>query len=250
MVTRSKVVWLLGVLVVLAIFGGTATATKLIDGSDVRNGSLTGADIKNNSLTGLDIKNGSINPSDLAPKTRVSGPRGPIGPAGPPGLSAEPTPVLPRPVFPGPAGPAGQKGERGDPGAPGPSGVTNVESDGPRPGRPDPENDLSGDQGSQSTSAWVGDRGAALQQSWVKCAPGKTALSGGFGDNDGAGQNELNIVTSAPTQINDEGAIVHNPIEGDAAGSFVPNAWLVEGYNNNVSGEIIVRPHVVCATVG
>lgn len=85
------------------------------------------------------------------------------------------------------------------------------------------------------------------------CPTGKTALGGGFGDNDGGGQNNLNIVSSVPTQVRPVAGggfeLFYQPIAGDAAGSFVPNAWLVEGFNNNTSGELIVRPHVICAEV-
>lgn len=68
---------------------GTATATKLI----------TGKDIRDHSITGRDIKRGSIPLSSLraVPTPGAVGPQGPkgnpgvvgaIGPAGPPGLSA------------------------------------------------------------------------------------------------------------------------------------------------------------------
>lgn len=49
---------------------GTAGAAALIDGGDVKNGSLTGRDVKNRSLTKRDFR-GSV--------------RGPQGPEGPPG---------------------------------------------------------------------------------------------------------------------------------------------------------------------
>jgi len=40
----------------------------------------------------------------------------------------------------------------------------------------------------------------------------------------------------------------YTPIEGDEDGSYVPNGWLVEGFNNGTS-ELIVRPHVICAAM-
>lgn len=130
-----------------------------------------------------------------------------------------------------------------------------VESDGPYPSATQLA-DSGDDQGANSTQAWTGDNGATLQQSWVRCPDGKVALGGGYGDNDGAGQDGLNVVTSAPVQIDGDGKLssdgpppagAYEPIDGDAAGSYVPNGWLVEGYNHNPSGQIIVRPHVVCA---
>lgn len=97
-----------------AVGGGTATAAKLLTGSDVRNSSLTGADLRNNSLTGADIKNRSISASDLstaavrslrgtgsgAGATGATGPAGPAGPQGPQGIA-------------GAKGDTGPQGERG-----------------------------------------------------------------------------------------------------------------------------------------
>jgi hypothetical protein len=211
---------------VLLISGGaTAGAASLISGSQIKKNS-----IPLNRLT----KQTQKKIQGVSGQSVVPGPRGATGAAGAAGAKGD----------------TGTAGAKGDKGATGDSGVNNLESDGPYPGRTDPENNLKDDQGAQSTLAWVGNNGATLQQSWVMCAPGKTALGGGFGDNDDGGQDKLNIVTSAPTQIDENGAIEYAPIDGDDAGSFVPNAWLVEGYNNNTSGKIVVRPHVICAEVG
>jgi hypothetical protein len=149
---------------------------------------------------------------------------------------------------PGANGLDGEDGAKGDKGDKGDKGVADLETDGPYPGRPDPQHNLQnlpGGQGAQSTAAWVGD--GTLQQSWVMCPSGKLALGGGFGDNDGADQDTLNIVTSTPVQIEDE-EIVYTPIDGDPAGSFRPNGWLVEGYYGGAE-PLIVRPWVVCANV-
>jgi hypothetical protein len=57
---------ILAVAAVFVLMGATtATAAKLITGSDVKNGSLTGKDVKDGSLTGKDIKNGSLNGKDV-----------------------------------------------------------------------------------------------------------------------------------------------------------------------------------------
>jgi hypothetical protein len=105
----------------------------------------------------------------------------------------------------------------------------------------------------------LGDSGVKLQQSWVRCADGKVAIGGGFSRADEAVSSlkGLQIVSSNPAQITADGEIVSltggagfTPIAGDAAGSFVPNGWVVEGFNNNATGvDLIVRPWVVCATV-
>lgn len=213
----------------LLVGGGTATAAKLV----------TSADVKDGTLAGVDVRNGSLREADLAQGVRRK-------------LN---TTVSGSPGSPGAKGDQGPQGPKGDQGPQGPKGVADLESDGPYPGRPDDENNLQNlgtdeSEGAQSTDAWVGDSGATLQQSWVMCPRGKTALGGGFGDNDGGGQENLSIVTSAPTQIDpDTLEPIYAPIDDDEAGSFRPNAWLVEGYNTNASGELIVRPHVVCARI-
>lgn len=69
------------VLLVVAM-AGSATATALITGKDVKNGSLTGKDIKNgsvaaadvkNNLTGTDVKDGSLSGSDVADGSLAEG---------------------------------------------------------------------------------------------------------------------------------------------------------------------------------
>lgn len=119
-----------------------------------------------------------------------------------------------------------------------------LESDGPYPGATELQD------GDNSTAKWVVDEGANLQQSWVMCAPGKTAVGGGFSraDEGAAAIKGLQIVTSQPVQVVDGNPQAYTPIEGDVDGSYVPNGWLVEGFNNGAT-ELIVRPHVICATV-
>ncbi|MPY99722.1 MAG: hypothetical protein GEU97_17350 [Actinophytocola sp.] len=120
------------------------------------------------------------------------------------------------------------------------TGIKNLESDGPYPGVTQLE------EGSNSTDKWAAD--GTFQSSWVKCAEGKTAIGGGFSraDEGPEAYKGLNIVTSQPVQIENGDPTAYNPIEGDADGSYVPNGWLVEGFNDGTT-ELIVRPHVVCA---
>jgi hypothetical protein len=119
-----------------------------------------------------------------------------------------------------------------------------LEADGPYPGL------TQLDQGANSTQLWLGDSGATLQQSWVQCAPGKSAVGGGFGQWDYAPDvvKNLQIVTSVPATIHD-GVIVDTPIPGDTDQSIKPNGWVVEGFNNNAATDVSVRPWVVCAFV-
>ena len=122
--------------------------------------------------------------------------------------------------------------------------LRHLESDGPYPGVTHLDN------GDNSTALWAADEGATLQSSWVMCAPGKTAIGGGFSraDEGVAAYRDLQIVSSRPAQFKG-GKEVYDAIAGDPDGSFVPNAWLVEGFNNAVSGDVVVRPWVVCAAI-
>lgn len=119
-----------------------------------------------------------------------------------------------------------------------------VEADGPYPGS------TQLDQGANSTTLWAADSGATLQQSWVQCAPGKTAVGGGFGMWDYAPDTVKNIqiVTSVPATIK-HGKIVDTPIPGDKDMSIKPNGWVVEGFNNGATTDVSVRPWVVCAVM-
>lgn len=119
-----------------------------------------------------------------------------------------------------------------------------LEADGPYPGLTQLH------QGSNSTELWTADQGATLQRSWVRCAPGKRAVGGGFGQWDYGADvvKNMQIVTSAPATIKN-GEIVDTPIPGDVDQSIKPNGWLVEGFNNNASTDVSVRPWVVCAVM-
>jgi hypothetical protein len=95
------------VVTALLVGGGTAVASSLITGADIKNGSLTGADIKNGSLTGKDIKNRSITRADIKKATitesrlaqgvraklNKSGQPGPQGPKGDTGPQGPPAPA-------------------------------------------------------------------------------------------------------------------------------------------------------------
>ncbi|MFZ0325342.1 MAG: hypothetical protein WAN48_14580 [Actinomycetes bacterium] len=119
-----------------------------------------------------------------------------------------------------------------------------LESDGPYPGLPVLQ------QGDDSRKTWIGGAGATLQRSWVQCSPGKTAIGGGLspGDEAFSTMHDFQIVTSRPAQFQG-GEEVGVAIPGDPDSSIVPNAWLVEGFDNGASGTIVVRPWVVCATI-
>lgn len=131
-------------------------------------------------------------------------------------------------------------------------GFKNLETDGPYPG----STDLGGmhDQGDNSDTLWAND--GTRQTSWVQCAPGKVALGGGFNlasDAGDAAAKDVQVVVSEPTQVKNAKTLyddpsVYEPIKGDEAGSFVPNAWIVQGFNTGTAN-VVVRPWVICADI-
>ncbi len=119
-----------------------------------------------------------------------------------------------------------------------------LEADGPYPGLTQLR------EGDNSTDLWVADGGATLQRSWVRCAAGKNATGGGFGQWDYPAEvvKNVQIVTSVPATIR-RGELVNTPIPGDVDQSIKPNGWLVEGFNNGSTTDVSVRPWVVCAVM-
>jgi hypothetical protein len=100
--------------------------------------------------------------------------------------------------------------------------------------------------GAGYTDTWVGDQGATLQTARGECPSGQAALGGGFstwgGDKDLGGDNKnIQITVSAPYFEGD-----YVPV--DEAGNFRPTEWVIKGYNNGTTDQI-VRPWVVCANV-
>lgn len=237
---RSKLLWIAFALAVVLSLTATASGKlpTLITGKQIAPHSLTSRHLVDHTIQAHDLS-GSLIASLKTPG--AAGPQGAVGPQGPKGDSVV-----------GPRGATGAKGDKGDTGdkgatgAQGPPGLSNVEADGPYPSLTQ-----LGDYpnaGENSTAAWAS--GDSLQQSWVMCAPGKVAVGGGFGQDD-VQTDKLTIVTSTPVQIEEgktflENPAIYKPI--DAEGSFVPNGWLVQGYNHS-GADLVVRPWVICGTV-
>jgi hypothetical protein len=268
----SKTLWL--ALALIAVLSLTAAArgrpSYLITGKDIKPHSITSRHLVDHTIQAHDLSAalvhslqaqtgpaGTTGPKGDTGATGAAGPQGPKGDTGSTGADGPhgkkgatgatgatgPAGVQGPRGLTGPAGPIGPKGDRGLP------GLANVEADGPYPGRADSQNNLHGSQGDQSTAMWAAD--GTLQTSWVMCAPGKVALGGGFGQDDVQTSN-LRIVTSSPIQIANgktylDDPSVYHPI--DPEGSIAPNGWIVQGYNLGTQ-PLIVRPWVVCATVG
>ena len=233
--------WLWAALALVAVLGLTATASGTVQSM------ITGRQIAPHSINSMHMVNGTLQAHDMSPaflqslqgKVGKTGPQGARGDSGAKGDHGD-------------KGDKGDQGDRGDRGPQGPPGVSNLLADGPYPGA----TQLSVYAGGRanSTLEWVGDAGATLQQSWVRCGTDKVALGGGFSraDEGPVAEHGLQIVTSSPALIDKDGNLLSltGPVPNvDPAGSIVPNGWLVEGYNNNASGQLIVRPWVICADV-
>jgi hypothetical protein len=100
--------------------------------------------------------------------------------------------------------------------------------------------------GAGYTTTWAGDSGASLQTAREECPAGQYALGGGFstwgGDKDLGGDNKnIQITVSAPYFEGD-----YVPV--DDAGNFRPTEWVVKGYNNGTTDQI-VRAWVTCASM-
>jgi hypothetical protein len=106
---RRPALWIALLALVLAC-SGTAVATTVITGKQIKDGSITGADIKDGSLTKKGIKGfptaGARGPAGAAGATGATGATGPAGPAGARGEAGATGPAGPA----GPQGPAGASG--------------------------------------------------------------------------------------------------------------------------------------------
>jgi hypothetical protein len=234
---RSRWLWI--ALALTAVLSLTATA------SGNRPTLITGKQIAPHSITSLHLVNGTVQTHDLSASLRASlhGTKGAAGSAGPKGDTGATGATGDT----GATGATGARGAAGPKGDTGPPGLINLEADGPYPSLTQLANYPGA--GANSTTAWSTD--GTLQQSWVMCAPGKVALGGGFGQDD-VQSDKLVVVTSSPVQIENgktylDQPSIYKPI--DAHGSFVPNGWLIQGYNHS-GQDLVVRPWVICATVG
>ncbi len=263
----TRALWLalaLAVITAIAAAAAGGSSSAKISGKDIAFHTINSQHLVNHTIQAHDLSTtlvqslrgqqgatgaqGAAGPQGQKGDTGATGATGARGATGATGLTGATGET-------GAQGPKGDKGDRGEHGAP---GLANVSTDGPYPGVLELQKVVD-DGRMNSTALWSGDSGATLQQSWVRCADKKVAIGGGF-NTDGASVTALHglqIVSSIPAQITADGQVVSQtggsgftPIAGDAAGSFAPNGWLVEGFNTNTTGTFVVRPWVVCATVG
>jgi collagen triple helix repeat protein len=240
---RGKLLWFVLALVTILALASAASGRV--------SGLITGKEIKPHTISSQHLIDHTIQAHDLSATLirSLKGTQGQPGATGPKGDTGATGAK-------GETGATGAKGPKGDTGPQGPPGLSNVATDGPYPSLTQ-LSDFPGGR-ANSTEAWAGDSGATLYQSWVRCGTDKVAIGGGFShaDEGVVAYKGLQVVTSEPAQIDAHGNIVSVTggdgfvtVAGDAAGSFVPNGWLVEGFNNNTAGSLVVRPWVICATV-
>ena len=244
----TRALWLalaLAVITAIAAAAAGGGSSAKITGKGIASHTINSQHLVNHTIQAHDLSTALV--QSLRGQQGATGAQGPAGPQGQKGDTGATGAQGPK----GATGATGIQGATGLTGAQGPPGLAHVSTDGPYPGATQLQKVVD-DGRMNSTATWAGDGGATLQQSWVRCANGKVAVGGGFSRADEAVSafKGLQIVTSIPAQINSEGTLVYTPIADDPAGSFVPNGWLVEGFNTNASGELIVRPWVVCAAVG
>jgi hypothetical protein len=131
---------------------------------------------------------------------------------------------------------AGERGPAGHQGVTGKDGVTDLNA------------------GAGYTHTWAGDGGANLNAIVAKCDPGQQALSGGFSTWGGSDVNESGLPYDLGGDNKSIQVTVSAPYTGEAYdetkyhGNIRPDRWVVKGYNNGDTDQI-VRAWVVCATV-
>ena len=131
----------LSVLGLLVLAGSATAASKMINGKNIKKGTVTTKQIRNgtiaerdlakslvNSLKGATGAEGAVGPAGPAGADGKTGPAGAVGPAGPAGQTGAT----------GPAGPAGADGQTGPAGAVGPEGPAG------EVGPPGPGSDIDG----------------------------------------------------------------------------------------------------------
>jgi hypothetical protein len=108
--------------------------------------------------------------------------------------------------------------------------------------------------GAGYTHTWAGDGGATLNTIVSKCGPGQVALGGGFSTWGGSDTNESGLPYDLGGDNKEIQVTVSAPYTGEQYdptkyhGDIRPDRWVVKGYNNGHTDQI-VRTWVVCADI-
>ncbi|HET7195074.1 MAG TPA: hypothetical protein VFI99_08790 [Nocardioides sp.] len=198
-----------GSAVLVAIGATGAVAGTLITSHQIEDGTIRSVDVKDESLRVADLRPGAVDKLSGS-----EGAQGAVGPQGAPGLQ----------------GPQGEQGPQGDQGEQGGPGVSNLIV------------------GAGYTETWAAN---SYGESIEECPDGQYAIGGGYSTFGGyqthpgydlGGENrDIQVTVSAPYFKGD-----YVPV--DEAGNFRADQWVVRGYNNGDTDQV-VRAWVVCANV-
>ena len=223
-----------GAFVLIGFSSMGAVAGTMITGAQIKDQTIQSNDIATAGVGTSEIRDSSILTRDLSQAT-MDALKGATGAKGDTGAKGE-------------TGAAGAKGDKGETGPQGPTG-----SRGKRgfTGQPGVANVIAG---AGYTHTWAGDNGSQLNTIIESCNEGQVALGGGFstwGGSDanaggtpydlGGDNKNIQVTVSAPyyeEQYN----------ENNYGGNIRPSEWIVKGYNNGDTDQI-VRAWVVCADV-
>jgi len=106
--------------------------------------------------------------------------------------------------------------------------------------------------GASYNNVWQGDNGASLNTIVSKCDAGQVALGGGFSTYGGSDQNESGLAYDLGGDNKNIQVTVSAPYTGKGYdetmyhGGILPDRWVVKGYNNGSTNQV-VRAWVVCA---
>jgi hypothetical protein len=211
--TRLKTLTLRHGLAFLAIFialGGTATAATLVNGKNIKKGTVTSKQVKNRSLLAKDFKAGQLPKGDtgLAGLAGIKGDTGPAGPAGPGGAKGDA----------GATGPVGPKGLDGSAAAQGDTGATGATGS-------QGETGLQGIAGAQGVKGDTGTAGA----DGAKGDNGTAGVDGAKGDTGADGTNGTNGTNGAKGDTGAAGAKGDTGATGDTGADGADGANGIDG---------------------
>jgi hypothetical protein len=220
-IARSRVAAVaVGSLVVMGLGAGGAVAANTIGSQDIRNQSIRGIDVAAGTIDASELRNRGINGPDIGMDT-IGRPQLRPGSVGANQISPH---VMDR------------INKSAEDGKPGEDGVANVNA------------------GANYEHTWPGDNGESLNTIIQKCPDGQVATGGGYSTWGGSDVNEGGTPYDLGGDNKNIQVTVSAPYTEEAydpdkyGGNIRPTEWIVKGYNNG-STDQVVRAWVVCADV-
>ena len=208
-----------GAFVLIGFSSKGAVAGTMITSAQIKDQSIQSNDIATAGVGTSEIRDASILTRDLSQAT-MDALKGATGAKGDTGAKGETgaTGAQGATGATGAQGPTGSRGRRGPQGAP---GVANVIA------------------GAGYSHTWAGDKGAQLNTIIESCNEGSDTNAGGTPYDLGGDNKNIQVTVSAPYYEE-----LYN--EANYGGNIRPSEWIVKGYNNGDTDQI-VRAWVVCA---